>query len=291
MYALDGARHGEDAPQLQVGLRVRCAAGLGQDDGAAGRREDAGTRATRRSAARLDEGAQSPEAGMLRGIANWQAMTIDETFAPENAGSRRSHRRRDRGRARPGAVRHGLRHLDPRRARARVLCPPVAGDDDGELGAAPRRVARPARRRRRVRRRRAPRHARRRSTTRRRCCARVASTSSCRSKRRSRSLTDRAGPALRDQGARSDRRGLARRLRDLRPRARRPRPDHLAQRPARRRRAPLRRSRGHRRTSSSTASRSSATASSPAPRPAPCCAAAATPRPSPPASQSATISR
>jgi len=35
---------------------------------------------------RLDEGANSPEAGMLRGIANWKSMTIVETFSPANDG-------------------------------------------------------------------------------------------------------------------------------------------------------------------------------------------------------------
>jgi N-acyl-D-aspartate/D-glutamate deacylase len=34
---------------------------------------------------RLREAAASPEAGMLRGVANWANMTIVETFAPENA--------------------------------------------------------------------------------------------------------------------------------------------------------------------------------------------------------------
>jgi N-acyl-D-aspartate/D-glutamate deacylase len=35
---------------------------------------------------RLAEGAASPEAGMLRGLANWQNMTIVETFSKENEG-------------------------------------------------------------------------------------------------------------------------------------------------------------------------------------------------------------
>jgi N-acyl-D-aspartate/D-glutamate deacylase len=34
---------------------------------------------------RLNEGAQSDEAGMLRGLANWARLIIVETFAPENA--------------------------------------------------------------------------------------------------------------------------------------------------------------------------------------------------------------
>jgi N-acyl-D-aspartate/D-glutamate deacylase len=34
---------------------------------------------------RLNDGAQSKDAGMLRGLANWQRLIIVETFAPENA--------------------------------------------------------------------------------------------------------------------------------------------------------------------------------------------------------------
>ena len=36
---------------------------------------------------RLNEGASSPEAGPLRGMANWKALTISETFAKENEGA------------------------------------------------------------------------------------------------------------------------------------------------------------------------------------------------------------
>jgi N-acyl-D-aspartate/D-glutamate deacylase len=36
---------------------------------------------------RLDEGAHSEEAGILRGLANWERLVIVETFAPENAGA------------------------------------------------------------------------------------------------------------------------------------------------------------------------------------------------------------
>jgi N-acyl-D-aspartate/D-glutamate deacylase len=36
--------------------------------------------------AKLLEGANSPEAGVLRGIAKWEALTIVETFSPENEG-------------------------------------------------------------------------------------------------------------------------------------------------------------------------------------------------------------
>ncbi len=35
---------------------------------------------------RLDEGAHSKEAGLLRGLARWELLEIAETFAPENAG-------------------------------------------------------------------------------------------------------------------------------------------------------------------------------------------------------------
>ena len=40
---------------------------------------------TRRRVARLDAGAQSDEAGILRHLAVWERLIIDETFAPENA--------------------------------------------------------------------------------------------------------------------------------------------------------------------------------------------------------------
>ena len=36
---------------------------------------------------RLNDGAQSEEAGMLRGLANWARLIIVETFAPQNAGA------------------------------------------------------------------------------------------------------------------------------------------------------------------------------------------------------------
>jgi N-acyl-D-aspartate/D-glutamate deacylase len=35
---------------------------------------------------RLDEGANSDEAGILRNLVTWRRLTLDETFAPENAG-------------------------------------------------------------------------------------------------------------------------------------------------------------------------------------------------------------
>ena len=78
--------------------------------------------------ARLNEGAQSPEAGMLRGIANWQAMTINQTFAPENeglagrtVGEIAAERNQD-----PFDTICDISILDELRT---VLCPPVAGDD------------------------------------------------------------------------------------------------------------------------------------------------------------------
>jgi N-acyl-D-aspartate/D-glutamate deacylase len=79
--------------------------------------------------ARLDEGAQSPEAGMLRGIANWQAMTINETFAPENeglAGRTVGEIAAERDQE-PFDTVCDISILDELRT---VLCPPVAGDDD-----------------------------------------------------------------------------------------------------------------------------------------------------------------
>ena len=78
--------------------------------------------------ARLDEGAQSPEAGMLRGIANWQAMTINETFAPENeglAGRNVGEIAAERNQE-PFDTICDISILDELRT---VLCPPVAGDD------------------------------------------------------------------------------------------------------------------------------------------------------------------
>ncbi len=40
---------------------------------------------------RLDDGAQSDEAGILRHLAVWERLIIEETFAPENAALRGSH--------------------------------------------------------------------------------------------------------------------------------------------------------------------------------------------------------
>jgi len=77
---------------------------------------------------RLKEGAQSPEAGLLRGLARWEAMEIAQTFAPENAslagrtvGEIAAARGED-----PFDVLCDIVVADELRT---VLCPPVAGND------------------------------------------------------------------------------------------------------------------------------------------------------------------
>jgi len=78
--------------------------------------------------ARLAEGAASPEAGMLRGLANWAAMEISQTFAPENAGVQG----RTVGEI---AAERGQEPFDTlcdiiiADELATVMCPPVAGND------------------------------------------------------------------------------------------------------------------------------------------------------------------
>jgi N-acyl-D-aspartate/D-glutamate deacylase len=79
--------------------------------------------------ARLKERAASKEAGMLRGLANWQNMTIVETFAPENAGL--ANRRvgdiaAERGQE-PFDALLDIVLADELRT---VLLPPLAGNDD-----------------------------------------------------------------------------------------------------------------------------------------------------------------
>ena len=106
---------------------------------------------------RLNEGANSPEAGVLRGMASWTHLTIAETFAPENEGATGAHGRRGRGRAGPGPVRHGVRHRGCRRAAHRMVAP-HGQRRRRELEDAPRGVARPARRARCIRCRRPSRH-------------------------------------------------------------------------------------------------------------------------------------
>ncbi len=78
--------------------------------------------------ARLNEGAQSPEAGMLRGIANWAAMEVNQTFAPENeglAGRTVGDIAAERGQE-PFDTLCDIVVLDELRT---VVCPPVAGND------------------------------------------------------------------------------------------------------------------------------------------------------------------
>ncbi len=78
--------------------------------------------------ARLAEGAASPEAGLLRGLANWANMEINQTFAPENAGCAG----RTVGEI---AAERGQEPFDTlcdivvADGLATVLCPPVAGND------------------------------------------------------------------------------------------------------------------------------------------------------------------
>jgi N-acyl-D-aspartate/D-glutamate deacylase len=78
--------------------------------------------------ARLEEGAQSPEAGILRGIARWDLLTIVETFSSENAGlSGRTVAdiAKERGQ-KPFDALLDIVLLDELRT---VLMPPLAGDD------------------------------------------------------------------------------------------------------------------------------------------------------------------
>ena len=78
--------------------------------------------------ARLEEGAQSPEAGVLRGIARWDLMTIVETFSPENdglVGRTVADIAKERGQ-KPFDALLDVVLLDELRT---VLTPPLAGDD------------------------------------------------------------------------------------------------------------------------------------------------------------------
>jgi N-acyl-D-aspartate/D-glutamate deacylase len=77
---------------------------------------------------RLAEGAVSPEAGMLRGIARWEAMEISQTFAPENEGAEGrtvGEIARERGQE-PFDTLLDIVIADELRT---VVCPPVAGND------------------------------------------------------------------------------------------------------------------------------------------------------------------
>ena len=78
---------------------------------------------------RLSEGAASPEAGMLRGLANWANMEVNQTFAPENeglAGRTVGDIAAERGQE-PFDTLCDIVVAD---GLATVICPPVAGDDD-----------------------------------------------------------------------------------------------------------------------------------------------------------------
>jgi N-acyl-D-aspartate/D-glutamate deacylase len=78
---------------------------------------------------RLQEAAASKEAGMLRGLATWENMTIVETFAPENAalvGRRVGDIATERGQE-PFAALLDVVLADELRT---VLLPPLAGNDD-----------------------------------------------------------------------------------------------------------------------------------------------------------------
>ena len=78
---------------------------------------------------RLAEGASSPDAGMLRGLANWKNMTLVETFAPENhevmgrtVGEVAQERNQD-----PFECLLDIALLDDLRT---IIQPPLAGNDD-----------------------------------------------------------------------------------------------------------------------------------------------------------------
>jgi N-acyl-D-aspartate/D-glutamate deacylase len=78
---------------------------------------------------RLSEGAASPEAGMLRGLANWANMEVNQTFAPENeglAGRTVGEIAAERGQE-PFDTLCDIVVAD---GLATVICPPVAGNDD-----------------------------------------------------------------------------------------------------------------------------------------------------------------
>ena len=78
---------------------------------------------------RLSEGASSPEAGMLRGIANWQNMMIVETFSKENeglAGRTVKDIAQERGQE-PFDCLIDISMLDELRT---IMQPPLAGNDE-----------------------------------------------------------------------------------------------------------------------------------------------------------------
>ncbi len=78
---------------------------------------------------RLAEGASSPEAGMLRGLANWKNMTMVETFSPENRevmGRTVGEVAQERGQD-PFECLLDIAILDDLRT---IIQPPLAGNDD-----------------------------------------------------------------------------------------------------------------------------------------------------------------
>ena len=83
---VDAAAHHAAAVELRARCHPRRPPGLAGDlrPGAAGAHGGAGR--TRRPAVGSTPGAQSDEAGILRHLAVWDRLIIDETFAPENAG-------------------------------------------------------------------------------------------------------------------------------------------------------------------------------------------------------------
>ena len=182
---------------------------------------------------RLDAGAHSEEAGMLRGLANWERLDHRRDVRPRE-------RRRDGrtigeiadGRAATRAVRRAARHRGRRRAAHRALAAAVRRRRS-RLAAARRGVARPGRGDRRLRRRRPPRHDVRRDLH--DVAARPRRARAPGGDARGGGPADhrRAGPALRAAGARPDHARLARRPRDVRPGDRRPRARAHPLRPAR----------------------------------------------------------
>jgi len=78
---------------------------------------------------RLADGASSPEAGMLRGLANWKNMIIVETFSPENdglVGRTVGEVAQERGQD-PFDALCDISMLDDLRT---IIQPPLAGNDD-----------------------------------------------------------------------------------------------------------------------------------------------------------------
>ena len=64
---------------------------------------------------RLDDGAKSPDAGIIGALARWGRLNVIETFAPEIEAVRRQDGRRDRRETGKGDVRRAARHRRGRR--------------------------------------------------------------------------------------------------------------------------------------------------------------------------------